>query len=468
MSTPATRARVLLVDDDDTFRHVLSEELAHRGFVVATAATAKAALARARAAEHDVILLDLRLPDQSGLDVLKRLREDEVSAGVVMLTGHGTVDTAIRAIRMGAYDYLEKPCPIEKVQLVIEKTLEYDQLLARKEVLQDGFAARDVRAGFVGDSPAFRELCRAAERIARADTTTLIQGETGVGKEMVARLLHTHGPRRDAAFVVINCAALDDELLRSELFGHQKGAFTGAVRRKHGLFEVAHGGTLLLDEVGDATPEIQAKLLRVLESGRFRRVGGTEEVVVDVRIISATNRDLREAVARGRFREDLYFRLATFTIDVPPLRARVQDIPLLIEHYTHRLNRRYSTAGHLTPEAIDVLCARPWPGNVRELIHVLEQVLVLSGTAEIGPADLPPSTASHVKPPPPCAGKGEVLPLREVQKRHVLDVVERAGGNRAKAARLLEVSERNLYRLLDKYGWVPPGSNAATRTAPDA
>ncbi len=441
---------VLLVDDDETFRRVLGGELARRGYAVVTAGSGEEAVEKAVKAPCDVILLDLRLPDLDGIEILRRLREREVGAGVIVLTGHGTIDTAIQAVRMGADEYLEKPCPIAKVELAIQKAREHKDLLLRQRVLSDAFAPPDVRAGFLGESPAFRRLCQTIERVARTGSTVLIQGETGVGKEMVAKRLHAEGPRRDGPFVVVDCAALDEDLLRSELFGHEKGAFTGAARLKHGLFEVANGGTLFLDEVGDATPEIQAKLLRVLETGRFRRVGGTREVAVDVRVLSATNRDLKAACAQGRFREDLWFRLASITIEVPPLRERREDVPLLVEHYVSLLNRRFSMDAHLTPEAVERLRAWSWPGNVRELVHVLEQAIVLSDGKAIGPDDLPPALRKSGGESPPVAG--EALSLRDVQRRHVLATLAAAGGNRAQAASRLGISERNLYRLLKRYG----------------
>ena len=449
------KTRVLLVDDDDTFRQVMASELSRRGYSVDSAATGRSGLDRATRGAAEVILLDMRLPDIDGIEVLQALREKEVSAGVVVLTGHGTIDTAIQAIRLGAYDYLEKPCPLEEVELAIEKTLEHLRVVARKEVLEDGYAAPDVRQELVGESPAFKKLLKTVDRIAQTNSTTLILGETGVGKEMVAMLLHAQSQRKEAPFVVVDCAALHEELLENELFGHEKGAFTGATRRKHGLFEVANGGTIFLDEVGDTNLEIQARLLRVLETGRFRRLGGTEEITVDVRVLSATNRNLREAVTRGHFREDLFFRLATLTVEIPPLREREEDIRTLIDHFTGRFNLRFSAAKHLSPVALKTLIRYPWPGNVRELAHVLEQVMVLADREVVEEDDLPSHvraapTAPATTPPP-----GETPSLREVQRRYVLQVIQQMGGNRAKTARALQISERHLYRLLKKYGWSP-------------
>lgn len=447
MSRPARDVRVLFVDDDDTFRRVMSSALARRGYEVNGAATGAEALDRVSDGV-DVAVLDLRLPDMDGVELLERLREREPQVGVVMLTAQGTIDTAIRATRLGAHDYLEKPCPIEKLDLAIQKTCDHVRVLSRQRVLEDGYAVADVGSGLVGASPAFRKLSEAVCRIARTDATALILGETGVGKDVVARLLHAGSLRRDAPFVVVDCAALHEELLQSELFGHEQGAFTGANRRKHGLFEVANRGTLFLDEVGDASLDIQAKLLRVLESGRFRRLGGTVEVGVDVRVVAATNRDLREAITRGRFREDLFYRLATLTLEIPPLRERAGDVPLLVQHYLGRLNQRFGVAKRMSASALATLERHDWPGNVRELIHVLEQAIVMCERDVIGVGDLPRGVGGGAATGPEPE---TTLTLREAERRHVRAVLEHAGGNRARAARLLGLSERTLYRLLERH-----------------
>jgi DNA-binding NtrC family response regulator len=451
MADRSEARRILLVDDDETFRQVLGSELSRRGHTVSVAATGQEALEIACREVPEVILLDLRLPDMGGLEVLSRIRERQASSGVIVLTGHGTIDTAIQAIRLGAHDYLEKPCQIAKVELAIRKTHEHLTLVQRQRVLQDGYSPPDVRTEMIGVSEAFEKLRQKIARIAAVDSTTLIRGETGVGKEMVAKLLHAQSPRAESPFVVVDCAVLDEELLRSELFGHERGAFTGATRSKHGLFEVAHGGTLFLDEVGDATPEIQAKLLRVLETGRFRRLGGNKEIAVDVRVVAATNRDLEVAISRGRFREDLLFRLATLTLNVPPLRARKDDIAVLVEHFTKRLNRRLSLAVAFSAEAVELMQRYYWPGNVRELIHALEQAMVLAEGKVLRPGDLPAAIRNNAKTARANGEEASALTLQEVQRRHILSVLERVGGNRARAARQLAISERNLRRLLKKY-----------------
>ena len=451
--------RVLLVDDDETFRRVMASELTRRGYKVVAVGSGTEALEHAPRHNPDVTLLDLRLPDMDGIEVLNRLHTQNPSAPVVVLTGHGTIDTAIQAIRLGAQDYLEKPCPIAKLEMAIQKTCEHERLVRRQRVLEDGYAAPNVGRTLVGASPAFVKLMENVGRIARTGATTLVLGETGVGKEVVATLLHAQSPRSDAPFVVVDCAALHEELLQSEIFGHERGAFTGANRLKHGLFEVANGGTIFLDEIGDISLDVQAKLLRVLETGRFRRLGGTEEIAVDVRIIAATNRDLRLAITRAHFREDLFYRLATFVVEIPPLRERPEDIRLLVEHFTRELNLRFSLSKQVGDDAMQALLRHPWPGNVRELIHVLEQIVVLSDTDVIGLKDLP-AVIRGTAPASPSAETESIPTLRDVQRRHVLWVLEKAGGNRAQAARLLGTSERTFYRLLERYRSAP---NAGSR-----
>ena len=439
--------RVMLVDDDDEFRRVMSSELARRGYAVSSVARGAAALAQA--ADVDVIVVDLHLPDMDGIEVLQKLRSADVPAGVLMLTGHGTIDTAIQAVRLGAYDYLEKPCPLDRMEMAIQKAYEHLRLVQRQQVLEDRYRTADVGLDFIGQSPALEKVRQAVARIAPTDSTTLILGETGVGKEMVARSLHAQSQRRDRPFVVVDCAALHEQLLQSELFGHEKGAFTGAAGLKHGLFEVGNTGTIFLDEVGEMSPEVQAKLLRVLETGRFRRLGGTKEIAVDVRVISATNRDLRAGIARGHFREDLYFRLALLTIEVPPLRERPEDICMLIEHFTRQFNQRLSKSKRFGSAAMKALVRYRWPGNVRELIHVVQQSMVLSDRDLIEPEDLPP--AITLAGTESTVNAGEEPSLRDMQRHYVLSVMERVGGNRAQAARILQISERNLYRLLRRY-----------------
>ncbi|MCX6539389.1 MAG: sigma-54 dependent transcriptional regulator [Acidobacteria bacterium] len=466
MTHPTIDIRVLLVDDDAAFRRAMGGELARRGYRVDTRTSGRDTMDPAASADVDVILLDLRLPDIDGLEVLRDLRARNVPAGIVVLTGHGTIDTAVKAIQMGAHDYLEKPCPIAKLEMAIQKTHEHVRLLKRQRVLEDGYAAPDRAVDIIGGSAANQKLLETVARIAKTDSITLILGETGVGKELVATLLHTQSGRRDAPFVAVNCAALHDELFQSEVFGHEKGAFTGAHRLKHGLFEVANGGTIFLDEVGETSPESQAKLLRVLETGRFRRLGSSRETLVDVRVVAATNRDLTQATARGHFREDLYYRLATFTVTIPPLRARPEDVPDLVEHFIGRFNRRFSCSKRVDEAAMEILQRHTWPGNVRELIHVIEQSVVLCDGDVIRVEDLPVGIRPTGDDQTPQVSGDEIPSLREVQRRHIQWVLEKMAGNRAKAAHALRMSERTFYRLLERHrGSTPVPGGPADRHA---
>ena len=330
---------VLVVDDDDEFRRVLVAELTRMHFHVAGVATADEAIRHVTEHEPEIVLLDLRLAGVSGLDVLRTIRDKSPTTDVIMLTGHGTIDTAIESIRMGAFDYLAKPCPLDELDVRIRRALERQSLRRRASLLERGLTPPDLGSAFIGESPEFRQVLHLIDRVAPTDSTVLISGETGTGKEMVAKLLHARSTRRSRPFVVVECAALQEALLQSELFGHERGAFTGAERAKAGLFEVAHGGTIFLDEIGEVSVGTQVKLLRVLDTSTFRHVGGTAEIHVDVRVIAATNRDLPAMVRLGLFREDLYYRLSTVLLTLPPLRDRRADIDLLAHHFAVRAER---------------------------------------------------------------------------------------------------------------------------------
>ncbi len=378
---------LLLVDDDPTFRRVMGGELERLGFEIAGAGSGEEAIQAAAKLEPQVVLLDLQLPDMDGLQVLQAIRERSPGSEVIMLTGHGSFDTAIQSIRMGAFDYVAKPCPLDELEVRIQRALERRALQQRATLLERGLTPPDPGGFFIGASPAFRHALGLIERVAASDSTVLICGETGTGKEMAARLLHARSPRRSRPFVVVDCAALQEELLQSELFGHERGAFTGADRAKPGLFEVANGGTIFLDEIGEVSQATQVKLLRVLDTSTFRHVGGTTEVKVDARVVVATNRDLATRARQQLFRDDLYYRLSTITIDLPPLRQRVGDVELLAEQFVARLNERYGLSRRLGPDAMALLRCYDWPGNVRELLHVVESAVVLCE----GPEILPPT-----------------------------------------------------------------------------
>ncbi len=449
-----SKNRLLIVDDDDAFRAALASAMAARGFAVTPVPSGSAALAWIASNECDLVLLDLKMPDMSGIDVLDRIRERFPGVEVILLTGHGTIDTAVDATRRGAFHFLTKPCSPDEVEVTLLKAMERRALVERTSVLQQGLAPPDLAGTFIGRSAQFQEVLRLIDRVARVDSSVLILGETGVGKELVAKLIHSRGSRSRHPFVVVDCSNLHEELLQSELFGHEKGAYTGAMQLKHGLFEVGDKGTVFLDEVGDVSPALQAKLLRVLETGKFRRLGGTAEIAVDVRVLAATNRHLADMVAQGHFREDLFYRLNTIHIEVPPLRERPDDIACLAAHFVARFNRRFSQNRQLSSEAIEALARYPWPGNVRQLINVIEQVVVLADDTLITPAHLPP--AFRAKPatsgPAPRVDGAAIVPLRDVERQYIEFVIKQFGGHRATAARALGIGERSLYRKLNEFG----------------
>ncbi|MBI2221570.1 MAG: sigma-54-dependent Fis family transcriptional regulator [Acidobacteria bacterium] len=444
-------ASILLVDDDDPFRTVLAGELERLGFAVSGAASGAEALARAADREPEVVLLDLRLPDMDGLEVLTALREKSPSSDVIMLTGHGSIDTAIEAIRLGAFDYVAKPCPLGELEMRIQRAIERQGLRRRNSLLERALTPADVGGNFVGETPEFRRLLEMIGRVAATSSTVLVTGETGSGKEVAAKLLHARSARRDRPFVVVECAALQESLLQSELFGHERGAFTGADRAKPGLFEVAHGGTIFLDEIGEVSQATQVKLLRVLDTSTFRHVGGTAEIHVDVRVIAATNRDLRAMVQQNLFREDLFYRLSTITLHVPPLRERRADIPLLAGHFASMLNERFGSRRRLGDAALRALERHDWPGNVRELLHVVESAMVVSDDNEVRPEHLPASVRHRtVQPAAPAAGTPPPT-LQALERAHIEAVLRGTEGHRGNAAKILGISERNLYRKLKEY-----------------
>ena len=448
-----SRTSLLLVDDDEAFRAVMSGELERLGYQVRVACTGKEALAVLEESSPDVILLDLRLPDVSGLEVLPLLKEKEVEAEVIMLTGHGSIDSAIESVRLGAFDYLSKPCPLDELEIRIQRALEHRAIHRRANILERGLTPRDPGDWFVGQSDAFQELLQLTDRVAGSESTVLITGETGSGKEMVAKRLHARSPRRDRPFVVVECAALQEELLQSELFGHERGAFTGADRAKAGLFEVADGGTIFLDEIGEVSPATQVKLLRVLDTSTFRHVGGTREIRVDVRVVAATNRDLTGMVGQGHFREDLYYRLSTILLRVPPLRDREGDIALLANHFVEILNARFGLEKSISPETVAALEHHDWPGNVRELLHAMERALVVCEGNRILPEHLPAALRPGSGPGPSHHPRGYLPSLEELEREHIQRVLARVQGHRGKAAEILGISERNLYRKLKVYGF---------------
>jgi len=439
---------VMIVDDDEALRGLLARELARSGHKVAQAPDAAACLAKVKQDEPDVVLLDLMLPDESGIEVLRKLRSDRPDVEVIVLTAHGTVDTALAAIKLGAFDYLRKPCHLQELEITLDRAYERRRLGEDNARLKDGLSLGTLGPELVGDGPAYDELRRLVAKVAASHSTVLVRGETGTGKELVARSIHRLSPRHDEPFVVVDCAALHENLLQSELFGHEQGAFTGATKRKHGLFEAANGGTVFLDEIGDVSPAVQAALLRVLETSSFRHVGGTQVVSVDVRLVAATNRALERLVDEGKFRRDLYFRLNAIKIELAPLRQRRIEIPFLVDHFVAQHNARYGARKRASPAAARVLAAYDWPGNVRQLRHVVERALVLADGDAFTPADLPPEVRVAEGRSGP---DGPALTLAEMERRHIARVLADVGGHRARAAQLLGISERNLYRKIHEH-----------------
>ncbi|MDI7269547.1 MAG: sigma-54 dependent transcriptional regulator, partial [Myxococcota bacterium] len=443
--------QLLIVDDDDTLRDLLGREIARSGHQIALAATAAEAASSVAEAEPDVVLLDLMLPDRAGIDVLRRFRAERPAMEVIVLTAHGTIDTALEAMKLGAYDFLQKPCRLQEVELAIQRAYERRRLAEENARLRDGLAERGREGEIVGSGPTHEMLMRFMQKVADTESTVLLRGETGTGKELVARAIHRLSPRRDHPFVVVDCASLQESMLQSELFGHEQGAFTGAMRLKHGLFEVADRGTIFLDEIGDVSPAIQAALLRVLETSTFRRLGGTRQLRVDVRMVAATNRELERMMVERQFREDLYFRLNAIHLTIPPLRERKSEIPGLVDHFVARHNARRGTRKRLDAAALDTLRRYRWPGNVRELRHVLDRALVLADTDELTALDIPSDVRCEPAVCEPEPAAVESLRLAEVERAHIVRVLRQVSGHRARAARTLGISLRSLYRKLREF-----------------
>ena len=441
---------LLLVDDEETFRRLTGKELARTGYAVETAGTLEEARDLLSKKHYHVVVLDLRLPDGNGLDLLGEIRETAPSTEVVMLTGHGTVQEGIRAMKEGAHDFLTKPCKLGELEAVLEKAVQKQSLERGNVALQREVDRLVPSEHFVGQSSKIRELLQMVNRVADTDSTVLIRGESGVGKELVARAVHRHSRRTRQPFVVVDCASLHENLLQSELFGHEKGAYTGAIRLKHGLFEVADRGTIFLDEIAEITPPLQVKLLRVLESGTFRRVGGTADIKVDVRMVAATNRSLETMMKEGHFREDLYYRLNVFSLNIPPLRERRDDIPLLVEHFIRNSSIVPKRTVRVSPPAMEVLRTYTWPGNVRELENVIERALILCDSGLIEAEHLP--LGVRLEPSlRPDDNNGDLTTLEEVERRYIKRVLDECKGHRQKAAKILGISERNLYRKLKEF-----------------
>jgi DNA-binding NtrC family response regulator len=442
-----TPVRLLLVDDDEMLIDTMTQRFKRLGLNVSAARTAGAALELAGESRFDVALLDLNLPDLGGIELLRKLKEHHPELEAIMLTGHGSMETAIAAMKAGAYDYLTKPFHFSELEIHIQKAYDKVRLARRERQWVEHVSFESPRYKLVGSCPQCQQIMRMIEKVAPTDATVVIRGASGTGKELVARALHYNSPRRDRPLVTINCAALQETLLESELFGHEKGSFTGATQAKPGLIEIAEGGTLFIDEIAEMQPGLQAKVLRVLENGHFRRVGGTQEQTADVRVVAATNKELEEEQKAGRFRDDLFYRLNVVSINLPLLRERRQDIPELVQHLlTTRQVGPVPFA--IRPEVMQALVGYDWPGNVRELANVLERAQILAEEQTITLDDLPENIISGSGP---GASAGDPRFLREVERRHVFEVLKQENGNKVQTAKALGISRRALYRLIEKY-----------------
>ncbi|WP_242360229.1 sigma-54 dependent transcriptional regulator [Anaeromyxobacter sp. SG17] len=459
-SVPPT-GKVLVVDDQKNMRATTAIVLRQAGHVVEEAEDGAAAVQRLQQETFDVVLTDLRMPSVDGMEVLRAAQRLAPETQVIVMTAYGTIESAVDAIREGAYDFLAKPFKEDELLLRVSKALEKRRLLGEVSLFAGEFRKRYGLEHVIGRSAAMREVLDRVVRVAPTDATVLVTGESGTGKELVARAIHVASRRGDKPFVPVNCAAITETLLESELFGHAKGAFTGAIRARRGLFEEANGGTLFIDEVGETAPGFQAKLLRALQEGEIRRVGESAPVQVDVRIIAATNQDLRRAISERRFREDLYYRLAVVPVRIPPLRERREDIPLLAAHFVQRYNRRTAEGKILTPEALARLVEHEWPGNVRELENAIEQAAALSPSREIRAGDVHIEAVRDVGPGRDEDRRTLAEAVEDAERRTIEAALARCEGDLGRVARELGVSPTTLWRrmkrlAIDARGAVPP------------
>jgi two-component system response regulator HydG len=442
---------ILIVDDDRAHRTMLRTLLAGWGYAIAEADDGSAAIAQVRERPYDLMLMDVRMVKVSGLEALAQIKAFNPAIPVVVMTAYASVETAVEALKKGAYDYLTKPLDFDELRLTLERAMDHSRLKEENRLLRERLGSRFDRRNLIGRSGAMINLLETVAQAAPSEATVLITGESGTGKEMIAGAIHYNSFRKEGPFIRINCAAIAETLLESELFGHERGAFTGADRRKEGKFRQADGGSIFLDEVSETSLGMQVKLLRVLQEREITRVGGDEVLKADVRVIAAANRDLLQAIATGRFREDLYYRLNVVTLHVPPLRSRREDIPLLAQHFlTHFSEKNHKTIKGFTPQAMDRLLRYAWPGNVRELMNAVERGVVLARSEYLDEAELPLiSTGEGITEPSP-APNGEAL-LEEVEKAAILKSLAAADGNKSEAARRLGITRRTLHQKLKKW-----------------
>ena len=445
---PHKKISILVVDDELSIREAFYDWLKQEGYEVETAADGLEALAKVKERHYDIMLVDVKMPNLDGISMLKRLKEEDPDTAVVMITAYGAIQDAVEAMKLGANDYLLKPFELDELSLTIEKLVQMQTLAMENLILKDQMASISRFDNLIGQSPPMLNLFETIIKVAQSDATVLITGETGTGKELVARTIHAHSPRRYSPFIAINCGAFTENLLESELFGHEKGAFTDAKFTKKGRLEMANAGTLFLDEVGDISMKMQIDLLRVLETHEFTRVGGTTAIRSDFRVIAATHQDLKESIRNRTFRQDLYYRLNVIHLEVPPLRERPEDIPLLAKHFL----RRYATEtgkkiDSIHPKALADMQRYPWPGNIRELENAIERAVVVGKGRQLKPKDLPFVVGAE----------GEVagLSLEDVERRYIAQVLASAKGHISNAAKVLRINRTTLYHKIKKYGLAP-------------
>lgn len=439
-------AKILVVDDEPIVCLSLTNWLQEENYLARAAGDGPSAIAAIREENWDVVLLDLKMPGMDGLEVLRKIKEIAPHTAVIMMTAYASVPSSVQAMKEGAYDYIIKPLDVEELTLMLKKIVEHQHLVTENILLRKRLTDRYTYGDIIGKSSAMQNVFELIDTVADTNATVLITGETGTGKELVARAVHTNSSRRYSPFIAVSCGALPDTLLESELFGYEKGAFTGADRTKKGRFELAHGGTLFLDEIGDISMKTQIKLLRVLQERNFQRLGGTDLIDVDVRLITATNRDLAKAVEEKVFRNDLYYRLNVVNIQLPPLRKRKDDIPLLITHFMEKFNVEFNKKfDRVEQAALDQMMSYPWPGNVRELENVVERAIVIDQGPELKLGNLPFCNLEQ-----PISSEPEAL--EEVEKLHITKMLERHDWNVAKTARILNIDRTTLHKKIKKFG----------------
>jgi two-component system, NtrC family, response regulator AtoC len=452
-STAPRSGRILVVDDEVNARTALAELLRDEGFEVETAADAFKALGKFEAFAPHIVITDLKMPGMDGIELVQKLRAAEDPPAVIVMTAFGAVSSAIDAMRAGAAEYLTKPLNFDELLVSVDKVLEHRQLERETRQLRARVRDRVAPSNIIGTAPPMQRVFEIIDQVAPSKATVMITGESGTGKELVANAIHQRSPRASGPFVKLHCAALAETLLESELFGHERGAFTGAATRKDGRFSIADGGTLFLDEIGEISPAVQVKLLRFLQEHEFERVGGTQTIRVDVRVIAATNKNLEEEVKTGRFREDLYYRLNVVTIDMPALRERKTDIPMLAKFFLDRYTKANSKTLELAPQTLELLSSYDWPGNVRELENAIERAVVLATGTEIEPRHLPPNVRPIASPNgmPPIPGST----LADIERYAILETLKATGGSTSKAADMLGISVRTIQYRLHDYNAAP-------------